>query len=211
MKAAYNNNTDKNQALNEMLSSYRATPHPATGIAPGNMLFRAGYKKDFPRTKADQDEVNAALAADREKKRVHWEEINLSNHRVESNILPNQLVYTRNNVRNKFDPIFGPELYQVVDVKGNGTTLLRLSDCQLFRRHLDDVKDASAVEAARSCNNDTCWINSDLPIPLDIPHPFPNNNNNNVNNPNNIPPAAAAAEAPRDDDQPLPAPPAASV
>ena len=40
MKAAHNEKSNKKKALNDMLSSYRATPHPSTGIAPGDMMFR---------------------------------------------------------------------------------------------------------------------------------------------------------------------------
>ena len=39
MKSAHYNNSDKEEALKELLSSYRATPHPATGEAPGAILF----------------------------------------------------------------------------------------------------------------------------------------------------------------------------
>ena len=47
MKAAHRERRDKEEDLNQMLGSYRATPHPSTGIAPGNIIFRSGYQKDF--------------------------------------------------------------------------------------------------------------------------------------------------------------------
>ena len=50
----------------------------------------------------------------------------------------------RNNRRNKFDPLFGPELYKVVEVKGAGLSILRLWDNRLFDRHKDDVKKVDA-------------------------------------------------------------------
>ena len=58
------------------------------------------------------------------------------------------------------DPIFGPELYKVVDIKGDGTTLLRLSDSTIFRRHLDDIKDASAISPAEP--GEMCWIDGNV-------------------------------------------------
>ena len=69
----------------------------------------------------------------------------------------NQLVYVRNNERRKFDPLFGPQLHKVIDVRGNGTTLLRLDDDRIIRRHLDDVKD---VSLARLEEDNTCWVES---------------------------------------------------
>ena len=160
MKAAHNEKVDKKRALNDMLSSYRATPHPSTGIAPGSMMFRSGYKKDFPRSSIDEETITKALHSDRDKKEKRWQEINKSNHRIQTKIKEGQLVFTRNNIRNKFDPIFGPELYKVVDIKGNGTTLLRLSDSTIFRRHLDDIKDASAISPAEP--GETCCIDRNV-------------------------------------------------
>ena len=154
-----------------MLSSYRATPHPSTGIAPGNIMFRAGYKKDFPRIHVDEETIKAAIGADIEERERKGREANASNHRVQTQLLPNQLVYIRNNRRNKFDPIFGPEVHKVVDVKGNGTILLRLSDSKIVRRHLDDVKDATAV--INSTTDQTCWINSNPTAPQSEPTDAP--------------------------------------
>ena len=173
MKSAHYSRDDKTRALNEMLSSYRATPHPSTGLAPGNIMFRSGYKKDFPRTSAKDADIKVALNADRENRKVKGETINASNHRTQCNIVPNQLVFSRNMDRKKFDPIFGPELYKVVDVKGNGVSLIRLSDSKLVRRHLDDVKDATQVTE----EEETWWVDDNVPcndLPLENPLP-PNN------------------------------------
>ena len=48
MKSANLNKGDKEKALNGLLAQYRATPHPATGVAPGNIMFSSGYRRDFP-------------------------------------------------------------------------------------------------------------------------------------------------------------------
>ena len=171
MKIAHQQRGNKKHALNQMLSSYRATPHPSTGIAPGNVMFRSGYQKDFPRTSVEDTVLKEALAADRSNRERKSDEQNASNHRMHSDIQPNQLVYTRNNNKNKFDPIFGPELHKVVDVKGNGTILLRLSDDRIVRRHLDDVKDATPVERMVY---ETCWMNSNPQTPAPEPQPVQN-------------------------------------
>ena len=140
MKTAHYNRSDKGQALDEMLSTYRATPHPSTGLPPGEMLFRSGYKRDFPRREPNQQKIEDAIVKDRQDRQLRSNYMNTSKHRRQSHLAPNDLVYVRNMVRNKFDPLFGPELHKVIDVKGNGTTLLRLADDRIVRRHLDDVK-----------------------------------------------------------------------
>ncbi len=48
MKIAHYNHMGKQQALNQLLANYRETPHPATGISPGDMMFRSGYRSGFP-------------------------------------------------------------------------------------------------------------------------------------------------------------------
>ena len=113
MKAAHHSKKNKQHALNEMLSTYRATPHPATGIPPGNFLFRSGFKKDFPRKRVTDSEIQAALKSDREERQDRGKVINTSNHRTISHIRPKQLVYVRNNSRKKFDPIFGPNFIRL--------------------------------------------------------------------------------------------------
>ena len=171
MKVAHRNRSDKTEALNQMLSSYRATPHPSLGIAPGNMMFRSGYQKDFPRRRVNDDTITAALHADREDRERKAQETNMSNHRTQSEMYPNQLVYIRNNSQGKFDPIFGPEVYKVVDIKGNGATLLRLSDSKIFRRHLDDIKDATTATSREP--DSMCWVNTPQPAPLPDTLPGP--------------------------------------
>ena len=169
MKAAHHSKTNKKHALNVMLSSYRATPHPSTGIAPGDVIFRSGYKKDFPRSGVAENVVKDALKSDRKSRQLKGHLANASNHRMHSVVATNQVVLIRNNDRRKFDPIFGPQLHRVIDVKGNGATLLRLSDDKIIRRHLDDIKDASAFE--RTTDDDMCWLKSSIALNTPPQHP----------------------------------------
>ena len=48
LKAAHYNGQNKEEALNDFLGVYRATPHISTEVAPGDMIFRNGFAKDFP-------------------------------------------------------------------------------------------------------------------------------------------------------------------
>ena len=104
------------------------------------MLFRSGYKKDFPRIEVNNNDVIAALAQDRERREERGKTINSSNHRMHTAVVPNQIVLVRNNNSNKFDQVFGPVLHKVVDVIGNEVTLHRQSGSQILHRHLHDTK-----------------------------------------------------------------------
>ena len=80
MKSANINKGDKEEALNGLLAQYRATSHPATGVAPGNIMFRSGYRKDFPRRALSESEITEAIKQD-EKQRKHREQtVNRSTH-----------------------------------------------------------------------------------------------------------------------------------
>ena len=49
MKIAHQNGRKEKESLQKLLRNYRDTPHPATSVPPGAMLFRDGYQTEFPR------------------------------------------------------------------------------------------------------------------------------------------------------------------
>ena len=51
IKAAQMSQESCQEALNQLLTSFRDTPHISTGVRPGDFLFRDGYRADFPRNK----------------------------------------------------------------------------------------------------------------------------------------------------------------
>ena len=132
MKAAHFNKQNKDEALNQMLSNYRATPHPSTGLPPGDVMFRSGYKKDFPRQTTGAKLIKESLKKDQAKREEKSTVINSSNHRTQTNVSPGDQV------------IFGPDIHKFVEIRGNEIILIHLSDDKIMKRHLDDVKLASS-------------------------------------------------------------------
>ena len=114
-----------------------------------------------------EKEVHVAVEADREERLCRGNTINTSNHRTATAVCPNQLVFVRNNDCRKFDPIFGPEVHKVIDIQGNGVTLLRLSDDRIMRRHLDDVKDVTQV--VKETEEEMCWTDIPNTPPIQVP------------------------------------------
>ena len=57
MKTAFFHNQNPETNLNEFEAGYRSTPHIATGVTPGNIVFRNGYRSSFPQKKLNQQEV----------------------------------------------------------------------------------------------------------------------------------------------------------
>jgi hypothetical protein len=140
MKTAHAEKRDKKYALNEFLATYRATPHSSTGLAPGDILLRHGYGKDFPKTTCPNDEeVWEALEIDRSSRERRNEAINMG--RRQDDVKVGDRVLTRNEKKTKFDPTFGPTPLTVTTVEHGGITC-QASDGTTSRRHLDDVKPA---------------------------------------------------------------------
>ena len=93
--------------INEALTSYRQTPHPKTGIAPNDRLFRDGVRSSFPRKKVSNQDIAKAKNKDLEKKIATEEVVNSSKYRKRSHFDVGDLVFVRNfNKKSKYDPIF---------------------------------------------------------------------------------------------------------
>lgn len=60
MKIAHYNKAPESEALQKLLTNYRDTPHPATGVSPSAMMFRDGQSSQFPRKTATNIEIEQA-------------------------------------------------------------------------------------------------------------------------------------------------------
>ena len=140
MKAAKINGQDQGEALKDLLMSYRGTPHSATQLAPGDMMFRNGYQTGFPRRTVSQAEFEQARANEIRKKEERAKAINDAGRRKPLDFRNGDRVLIKDHSRTrKFDPLFEPTPYQVVEVTKKGAILER-GDGARRRRHVDDIK-----------------------------------------------------------------------
>ena len=140
LKAALFNRDSAQQAVDDLQQAYRTTPHPATGIAPGDILFRYGYHADFPRKACTDEEVDAAVDKDREQKRERTEHTNTSPKRRAADFQPGDKVLLKEYPKKgKFHPLYCREVAEVITVEDKGV-VVRESDGKIKRRHKDDVK-----------------------------------------------------------------------
>ena len=51
IKIALDTQKPEKQAIDDLLTDYSSTPHVATGIAPGDMLLRGGYRSGITSTR----------------------------------------------------------------------------------------------------------------------------------------------------------------
>ena len=151
MKSAHHHNNDREAALKQLLQSYRSTPHPATGEAPGSIMMRSGYKTEFPHHELSDEATQTAFTQDRTQKfeRSHA----LNKKRVVSDLDIGAQVYMRNRRTSKFQPLFGPATYTITDIGNGGATIQNNRDGTCFRRHLDDLK-----PAPHTTDNNITWF-----------------------------------------------------
>ena len=78
MKIASHNKVPEREALQQLLTNYRDTPHPATGIAPSAMLFRDPPNSSYTRISISEDGVKEARARDTKLRSIRERHINSS-------------------------------------------------------------------------------------------------------------------------------------
>ena len=106
MKIGHSNQIAEKETLNNFLVGYRDTPHISTGVSPGAMIFRDGYRSNFPRTKLEQSSIDAARRNDALAKQTRKEVFNSSRRTRNSNFREGDYVLVRNYKKtSKFDPI----------------------------------------------------------------------------------------------------------
>ena len=111
LKAAYFNRDSAQKALDELLMAYRSTPHPATKATPGDLLFRHGYRADFPKSAENVDGVETAGAQDKRQKQERKEKVNASKKRVSMKVRVGDKVLLKAYPKGKkFQPAFSEEV-----------------------------------------------------------------------------------------------------
>ena len=55
LKIANRSKENNERTIKDLLIAYRTAPHPATGLSPGEMLFRHGFWGAFPKTCTPND------------------------------------------------------------------------------------------------------------------------------------------------------------
>lgn len=141
LKIAQHNKKAKEKAIRELLMAYRTTPHPATGLSPGEMLFRHGYRGVFPtRSSCSSPDFQRAVKKMKDDKRERCDNINKSVKRKSHSFSIGQWVYVRNRIRNKFDPLYYEDPWVIESIEKNGVIVHNAQLSKRKRRHVDDIK-----------------------------------------------------------------------
>ena len=140
MKIAHHNNTSEKKVLAQLLSNYRDTPHPSTGVTPNDMLFPQSV---FPRKDITEQTIKTAQKRDELLKQGRTDKVNSTKYRKLSTFEIGDRVLIRNFTKtSKYDPYFLCDPLEIIDIANGGCrlTLKRISNGKLYQRHPDDVK-----------------------------------------------------------------------
>ena len=143
MKIGAKTGIPEKESLKSVIQSYRQTPHPATGLPPAAMIFRDGFRGDFPRQQISDSEIDAAKLRDSHLRQINEGKINSSKYRSQSGLEIGDMVYVRNfNRRRKFDPLFLEVPFVITDINkvGNKMQVQQVNDEVTYWRHPDDLK-----------------------------------------------------------------------
>ena len=138
------------EIIDELLHDYRSTSHPATGLTPGDMMLRGGYRTKFPQQpNPTENQIQEAKIRDSHRKEVANAKINASRWRKYPKIIQGvKVLVKRSSKTNKFESQFDPTPYMVTDVQGslyelvagndhnNAHSIFRqISDIKLYKRY----------------------------------------------------------------------------
>ena len=182
IKIAIYENCNIENAISDLLLAYRTTPHWATGLTPGEILFRHGYIGAFPnRREADENSFNDAIVRMKEEKSERCNDINRSIKRKGSQLEIGQWVYVKNNRRNKFEPKYFKDPWIIEQMNKTGVTLRNQQLTKRKIRHKDDVKPYIRKHTSVSVLPTTITQShvdtfSIPPMPEEVQEPLSNNN-----------------------------------
>ena len=145
VEVALDTNKPVQEAVDDLLIDYRSTPHPATGLTPGDMLFRGGYHSRFPKgPPITEQHIKEAKKRDKERKTEANAKQNASRWRKYPNIIQgNEVLAMRFTGKTKFKSFYEKTPYIVIDVKGTQYTLL---SCDTKRQRQPIIRHASQIK-----------------------------------------------------------------
>ena len=126
VRTAHIENRDWKRALDNFLLSYRATPHPSTGVAPAHLMYPGRrYKTRLPCHSSPSISKAAVEDFNRRAMKSAKQYADQRRHTQQSNISVGDTVLVRQKKHNKLSSFYNPLPYKVTSMKGSMITAER--------------------------------------------------------------------------------------
>ncbi|XP_020617325.1 uncharacterized protein LOC110055289 [Orbicella faveolata] len=134
-------------AIQEMLTGYRSTPHPATGVAPYEALMNRQVRAKLDHQMRESSE-NACDTTINERDERYKEKLkqNAENRNTEAhNFIVGDHVLLKQKKRNKWSTVYEPAFYTVTRTDGSSIAARRITDGREVYRDPSQFKIANAL------------------------------------------------------------------
>ena len=134
-------------AIQEMLTGYRSTPHPATGVAPYEALMNRQVRTKLDHQTRESSEnardtaINERDERYKEKLKQYAENRNTKAH----NFIVGDHVLLKQKKKNKWSTAYEPAFYTVIRTDGSSIAARRITDGREVYRDASQFKIANAL------------------------------------------------------------------
>ena len=136
---------DHDLALSDLLTGYRSTPHPATGVAPYDLIanhkIRSKLCDGRPDLTEGDPEVTLRDANYKAKQSEHYK----GHLKKPLNFSIGDFVLVRQKKQTKLSTPYEPVLYSIIEINGTQVTVQRTTDGRCITRHADQLKNANRL------------------------------------------------------------------
>ena len=141
-----------------MLTGYRSTPHPATGITPyeGMMNRLVRIKLDYIGRLTEQLSKRETQVSERDRQYKERVKQNAENKNTkEHNFKVDDHVLLRQQKENKWSTFYEPDIYRVYEIEGSTIIARRTRDGKEVRRDSTHFKITDSQTFEANAGNDT--------------------------------------------------------
>ena len=139
---------DNNTAIQEMLTGYRSTPHPATGVTPYEALMNRQVRTKLDHQTRESNHENARDTAVNKRYEEHKQKIkqNAQNKNTKQHdFIIGDHVLLKQKKTNKWSTAFEPAFYTITQINDSSKSATRITDGRDVCRDASQFKLANAL------------------------------------------------------------------
>ena len=133
---------DYHLALSDLLTGYRATPHPATGVAPYDMITNRRLRTKLCDSYLEQTEKDIEITQRDTNYKARYKRHDNGRSTKPHKFSVGDLVLVKQRKQTKLSTPFEPTPYNIIGISGTQMKIQRTTDGRCITRHADQLKSA---------------------------------------------------------------------